>query len=203
MKSFQDLGLSPTLTEALAAEGLATPFELQQDIIPLIARNNNLLVESGPGSGTLIAYAAPLLEKIDPGIGSPGAIILTPTRNASSRLAKSVSRLSISTGHSVSALGGNWASPESSDILFGTPHDLLSAINGARLTTQNIGSIVVDGANSLEVTSDLDAAKELLGYIGNTTQKVIFSLPVTDSVKQMVAQYVPKCLEIPGTQKQV
>ena len=203
MKSFQDLGLSPTLAEALTAEGLIAPFELQRNVIPLIARNNNLLIEAGPGSGTLIAYIAPLLENIEPGTGSPGAIILTPTRHASSRLAEYASRLSISTGHSVGALGGNWASPESSDILFGTPHDLLSAINSARLTTHNIGSLVIDGANSLEVASDFDAARELLGYIGNTTQKVIFSLPITDSVKQMVSRYVPKCLEITDTQKQM
>ena len=202
MKSFQDLGLSAPLIEALAAAGMASPFELQQNIIPLIAKNNNLLVESGPGSGTLIAYAAALLEKIEPGLGSPGAIILTPTKHSSARLAQSISRLSSSTGHSVSALGGNWASPETSDILFGTPHELLAAINNSLLTTQNIATLVVDGANSLEVTSDLDSVRELLGYIGNTTQKIIFSLPVTNSVKQIVTRYIPKCLEISGIQKQ-
>ena len=68
MKTFEDLGLSSKLCKVLKKNALNIPFELQRDIIPLISRNNNLLIESGPGAGTFITYALPLLDKIVPGL---------------------------------------------------------------------------------------------------------------------------------------
>ena len=201
MESFDNLGLSVEVCNALSKEGLHHPYELQRNIIPLITRKNNLLIESGPGAGTLISYTAPLLENIQPGQGSPGAIVVTHTREASSKLAEATSRLSISTGHIIGSLSGDWASPHNADIVFGTPEDILLAIKDSQLSTQKIGALIVDGANSIKLASDLDSLKELLGYIGNRPQKVVFSLPITDPIKKLVAQHVSKCLTISGSSR--
>ena len=201
MKTFEDLGLSSKLCKVLKKNALNIPFELQRDIIPLISRNNNLLIESGPGAGTFITYALPLLDKIVPGLENPRAIVITPTQDTSSQLARVMGQLAIATGHTISAMGSNWVSPETADIIFGTPTDLLTAIDESQLSTQNISTLVVDRANSIEVTSDFDALKELLGYIGNKPQKVVFSLPITDSIRKIVSQHVPKCIEMSTTSK--
>ena len=201
MKTFEDLGLSSKLCKVLKKNALNIPFELQRDIIPLISRNNNLLIESGPGAGTFITYALPLLDKIVPGLENPRAIVITPTQDTSSQLARVMGQLAIATGHTISAMGSNWVSPETADIIFGTPADLLTTIDESQLSTQNISTLVVDRANSIEVTSDFDALKELLGYIGNKPQKVVFSLPITDSIRKIVSQHVPKCIEMSTTSK--
>ncbi len=201
MKNFESLGVSSELCEALMKTELMIPFELQRNIIPLISRSNNLLIESGPGAGTLISYVLPLLDKIAPGLESPKAIVITATQDTSSKLAEAASRLTASTSHRVSALGTNWASPETADIIFGTATELLAGIENARFSTQNISTLIVDRANSIESETDLDSLKELLGYVGNKPQKVIFSLPITDSIRKLVTQHVPKCLEMSTTSK--
>jgi superfamily II DNA/RNA helicase len=56
MESFEELGLGPELTEALASEGIEIPTPFQAAAIPVIRRGHNLLGRAGPGAGTLAAY---------------------------------------------------------------------------------------------------------------------------------------------------
>ncbi|HCK34815.1 MAG TPA: hypothetical protein DHW20_06590, partial [Gemmatimonadetes bacterium] len=51
MDSFEELGLSPELVEALAAEGIERPTSIQESVIPFVYRENNVIVAAGPGSG--------------------------------------------------------------------------------------------------------------------------------------------------------
>ena len=69
MESFEDLGLSPALVEALSAEGVERPTPLQHGAIPIIRRGNNVLAHAGPGAGTLIMYGSALLDRLEPGAG--------------------------------------------------------------------------------------------------------------------------------------
>ena len=61
--SFEDLGLSPELVEALAAEGIEQPTSVQKSVIPLVHRGNNAILGAGSGSGVTVAWAAALLNR--------------------------------------------------------------------------------------------------------------------------------------------
>ena len=66
VKSFEDLGVSPELTEALAAEGIETPTPIQEAAFPVVAKGNNIVLSAGPGSGVFAAWAAGAMERIEP-----------------------------------------------------------------------------------------------------------------------------------------
>ena len=66
MNSFDELGISPELVEALAAEGIERPSAFQESAIPVLLRGNSLMAQAGPGAGTLVAYGLPLLQSVDP-----------------------------------------------------------------------------------------------------------------------------------------
>ena len=91
--SFEDLGLSPELVEALAGEGAEHPTPLQHGAIPIIRRGNNVVVHAGPGAGTLFTYGAALLDRLEPGAGRPRALVVVPTAAAARRLAEALARL--------------------------------------------------------------------------------------------------------------
>ena len=65
MDSFEGLGLGPELVEALTSEGVEEPTPFQTAAIPVIRRGNNLLGRAGPGAGTLVAYGAALLDRLE------------------------------------------------------------------------------------------------------------------------------------------
>jgi len=197
MYSFEDLQLAGELVEALTSEGLEQPTEFQRAAIPVMRRGNNLLGAAGPGAGTLVAYGTVCLEKIDPSSGLPGALILTATAAAATELAESLGRIALSTGHSVSALGGAWAEPERSDVLFGTAQTIREAVDASRLSLLGVRSVIVDNASTIEAAGGLDEVSSLLEYVSPDVQRIILSLPVTDTVQAFVATHAPKAVQVP------
>lgn len=198
MDSFEALGLPPELVEALAAEGIERPTPLQRDAVPLLRRGNNALVRAGPGSGTLVAYGAPLLERVDAEGTMPRAVVLTASAAAAAALAASLGRLAIATGHAVAALGSPWASPERSDILFATPSDLLAAVRSSRLRLEDLRALVVDGAATIQRSSGLDDLETLIAFLPATAQRVVVSLPVTAEVESFARAHARKAGHVAG-----
>ena len=197
MQSFDDLQLPAEMTEALSAEGFEEPTEFQRTAIPLLRRGNNLLGAVGPGAGTLLAYGTAILERIESQAGRAGALILVPTAAAATGLAESLGRLAATTGHSVGALGGAWLLPERCDVLFATPDDVKSAVDGSSLTLEGVQFLVVDGASAIETISGLDTVGALFEYVTAGAQRVVLSQPVTESTGAFVATHVAKAVRVP------
>ena len=198
MQSFDDLDLREEMIEALSAEGFEEPTEFQRAAIPLLRRGNNVLGAAGPGAGTLLAYGTAILERIEPQGGRAGALVLAPTATAATALAESLGRLAASTGHSVGALGGAWLLPERCDVLFATPSDAKSAVDGSSLTLEGVQVMVVDGASAIETISGLDTVGALFEYVNAGAQRVVLSQPVTDATAALVAANVAKAVRVPA-----
>ena len=197
MQTFEDLELAEELVDALTAEGLEEPTEFQRAAIPVMYRGNNLLGAVGPGAGTLVAYGSVCLQRTEPSSGLPGAVVLVATPAAATGLAESLGRIALSTGHVVSALGGAWAEPERSDVLFGTPQDIRGAVDGSRLSLEGVRSVVIDGASAIEAAGELEAVGSVLEYVSPAAQRIMLSLPVTEPVRALVSAHIPKVVQIP------
>lgn len=199
MDSFEELGLPTELVDALAAEGIERPTPLQRDVIPLLRRGNNALLRAGPGSGTLVAYGAPLLERIEAGGTAPRAVVLTASASAAGALATSLGRLAMATGHAVAALGSPWASPERSDILFATPASLLATVRTSRLRLEDLRALVVDGAATVQRSDGLADLETLIAFLPATAQRIVISLPVTPQVEAFARAHAKKAGHVTGS----
>ncbi len=198
MDTFQELDLGPEVVEALAAEGIEIPTPFQEDALPVIRRGNNLVGRTGPGAGTLVAYGAALLDRLEPGQPGPRAVILAPTRERADGLCRSLSRLVRFTGHRVAALGGTWALAESAEILFAAPGDLLAAVRGSRVKLDGVEALVVDGAATIHSLGDFETVETLAGLVPSDAQRVVLSLPLPDAVKDFVDGHVKRAVHVPA-----
>jgi len=206
MDSFEELGLPAELVEALAAEGIERPTPLQEAAIPVLRRGNNLLLAAGPGAGTLVAWGAALLERVDPDVRAPTALVLTPTADAAQRLAESLQRLGAATGHSVAALGSPWAVPGHATILFGTPAEVLPAAASGGIELGGVTALVVDQADRIERLTGLGPVEEIVGFLPKDGQRVVLALPVTPGVEDFVERHARRAATLPprpadGTQE--
>ncbi len=198
MDSFEELGLAPALVEALAAEGLETPTGLQTHAIPVLRRGHSAVLRTGPGAGLLAAYGIPLLDRLEPGRTAPGALVLTPTRREARALALSLSRPAGATGHRVGALGTPWALPGHSDILFATPSDLLAAIRGSEVKTDQVRTLVLEGASLLLEGAGAEEVTAALQSIGaGETQIVVVGDPLSEAVRDFVEGHMRRAVFLP------
>jgi len=196
MQSFDELGVTPELADALTAEGIEVPTEFQGAAIPVLLRGNPLLAQAGPGTGTLIAYGIPLLQRVDPEARSPRALVLAPSVEAASRLAFSLSRLSQVTGHRIGALESAWALPEIASILFATPEDLLRAVRGSKLSLEEIQAVVVDGFSALE-SQGREALETIFESIPKEVQKILLAQPLSEEAEAFGKAHFSKAVHIP------
>ena len=198
MESFEELGLAAELVEALASEGVEEPTPFQGAAIPVIRRGNNLLGRAGPGAGTLVAYGAALLDRLEPGGGSPRALVLTTGSEAARGMAEVLATLGAATGHRVAAAGTPWVLPERADVLFGTPGDLLAWIGTGRLDVKGVEALVIDQAGALQRAGGLAEIETLLEFLPKDGQRVVLALPVTPEVEDFVARHARRALQVPA-----
>lgn len=196
MESFEDLGVAPELVDALTGEGIEEPTEFQRSAIPVLLRGNSLLAQAGPGGGTLIAYGIPLLQRVEANSRSPQALVMVSAADSGSRLARSLARLAQFTGHRVAALEVGWALPETADVLFATPEDLLRAVQASRLHLEGVKAVVVDSFSGLQQTGR-EALATLFESIPRESLRVLFGQPLTPEAESFGKAHLTKAVHIP------
>ena len=200
MNTFDRLGLSAPVVEALTAEGFEFPTALEETAVPVIRRGTSCVLRASPGAGLLVSYGAPLLDCVEPGRGRPGAIILVGEWERARGLALSLARVGWNTGHRIGALGAPWVRPEGSDILFSTLDGLERGIRSAKVKTDAVRSLVVDGAfGILSSTSSADRLADLLPSLApEELQVVLVSDPFTEPVARWVDRHMHRAVFLPA-----
>ena len=82
--------LSRPLKRAIDEMGYTEATPIQQAAIPIIRRGSDLIGQAQTGTGKTAAFSIPALEKIDPLLPKPQAIILSPTRELAVQIANEV-----------------------------------------------------------------------------------------------------------------
>lgn len=199
MESFEDLGLAPELVEALLSEGTETPTELQRQAIPVLRRGNSAVLRAGPGAGAMVAWGAPLLDRLEPGGGQPRAVILVPTRDAAAHLARSLGRLGLGTGHRCAALGGPWALPSHADLVVATPADLDRALRASELKMDQVEALVLHGAAPLLDSAESAAVERILEFLeGRDIQGIVVAEPISPTVRLFVDARLKRSVFLPA-----
>jgi ATP-dependent RNA helicase DeaD len=199
MESFEDLGLKPELIEALAAEGIEEPTAIQRDAIPVLRRGHSAALRAGPGAGVLVAYGAPLLDRLPEGEGRPSALVIVPTRETAGEVARALGRMGLSTGHRCAALGGDWALPGLADLLVSTPEDLRRAVRLGDVAVDGVQALVLDGAGALFEGSSEDRLEEILQLVDtDDLQGIVVSEPLTREVRRFIERRFSRSVYLPS-----
>lgn len=174
---FTPLGLSPALTHACAALGLAQPTPVQSAAIPDAVAGRDVLASAQTGSGKTLAFALPLLHRLQAGAAPKTAprgvraLVLVPTRELAQQVSTVLAQLAHHAGLSarvVTAVGGVSINPQmlalrgGCDVLVATPGRLLDLASHNAIQLHTVGVLVLDEADRL---LDLGFAKELQGVL--------------------------------------
>ena len=88
--TFDDLGLSAPLLQALREKGYSTPSPIQQQAIPAVLSGRDLMAAAQTGTGKTAGFTLPMLETLShgarPGRGQIRALVLTPTRELAAQV---------------------------------------------------------------------------------------------------------------------
>ena len=195
MSAFAELGLCPELVATLTALDHHTPTPIQAQAIPLVLAGHDLIAEAQTGTGKTAGFALPMIERLGrtPASGDYHPIrglILTPTRE----LAQQVGEHALAYGQLlgmrvISIFGGVRFDNQirkmkrGADILVATPGRLLDMLAQKKLSLEQLEMLVFDEAYRMLDLGFIGEIRELLTYMPEQRQTLLFSATLNDSVE--------------------
>jgi ATP-dependent RNA helicase RhlE len=195
MSAFAELGLCPELVATLTALDHHTPTPIQAQAIPLVLAGHDLIAEAQTGTGKTASFALPMIERLGrtPASGDYHPIrglILTPTRE----LAQQVGEHALAYGQLlgmrvISIFGGVRFDNQirkmkrGADILVATPGRLLDMLKQKKLSLEQLEMLVFDEADRMLDLGFIGDIRELLTYMPEQRQTLLFSATLNDSVE--------------------
>ena len=197
--SFNNLQLIEPILRAVANEGYTTPTPVQEQSIPLILQQKDLLGCAQTGTGKTAAFAIPMLQLLHhqkhqstetrPAIR---ALVLTPTRELAIQVGESFNTygqflplkcLTIFGG--VSPVNQINSLRHGIDILVATPGRLLDLINQRYISLQDIKFFVLDEADRMLDMGFIHDVKKIITKLPAQRQTLFFSATMPQEIQKL------------------
>jgi ATP-dependent RNA helicase DeaD len=205
---FNTFELSPLLLKALDEMGFKTPSPIQQQTIPLLINEHDLIGQAQTGTGKTAAFSLPILNGLNLADMHPQALILAPTRELAIQVAEHIETLGkYCKGLRVSILcGGQDYRPqlktlrEGAHIVVGTPGRILDHLERKTLQLSRLKTFVLDEADEMLRMGFIEDVETILTQLPEKRQMALFSATMPDRIRQIANRYLkdPQSVEIRG-----
>ncbi|MBN2764474.1 MAG: DEAD/DEAH box helicase [Bacteroidales bacterium] len=204
---FMEFGLADQLLEALSYMGFETPTPVQEQVIPVIMDNRDLIACAQTGTGKTGAYVLPILDKlIDRKENYADTLIIVPTRELAIQIEQQIQGFSyfISAG-SIAIYGGgggqDWddekrALKRGTDIIIATPGRLLSHLKMGYVRFENIKHLVLDEADRMLDMGFIGDIKTIISHLPRHHQTLMFSATMPGNIRHLAQKIMHKPVEI-------
>jgi ATP-dependent RNA helicase RhlE len=193
--TFAGLGVSESVSGALAQRGIQHPFPVQDLVIPVALTGRDVLVSSPTGSGKTLAFGLPLIERLDPDVARPAALVLAPTRELASQIDLELRPLAAARGLTVAvAYGGVGFEQQArkaanAHILVATPGRLLDLARQRRVSLKGITSLVLDEADRMLDMGFLPQVKAIVRQLPAQRHTMFFSATLDGAVGTIAEEF--------------
>jgi superfamily II DNA/RNA helicase len=199
MKTFAELGVADDVAETLASHGIISPFPIQSLAIPLAIKGHDLIGQARTGTGKTMAFTLPLLHLVTPSQadGKPQALVVVPTRELASQVARDVELANGSRNVRVMVIyGGRAYEPQLEalrkgvDIVVGTPGRLLDLAKQRALDLSGIRALVLDEADEMLDLGFLPDVERIVAQLPEARQTMLFSATMPGAVVTLARRYL-------------
>ncbi|MBO6730436.1 MAG: DEAD/DEAH box helicase [Maricaulis sp.] len=206
--TFDDLGLSPKLLEAISAAGYTEPTPIQAGAIPHAIQGKDVLGIAQTGTGKTASFTLPLIEKLSRGRAKarmPRSLIITPTRELAAQVAENFETYSAGQKLTMALLiGGVAFGPQEeilnrgADVLIATPGRLLDHFGRGKLLLTGVQLLVVDEADRMLDMGFIPDLEKIFSLTPPRRQTLFFSATMPKEIQSLVDRFLkaPERVEV-------
>ena len=206
--TFQTLGLSKPVLDALALTKYNTPTPIQRQAIPTLLTGRDLLGIAQTGTGKTAAFVLPSLDRLAAKREylKPGQIrmlILAPTRELAAQIAASAriygKFMQLSVGVVFGGVPNGKSVREVSrglDVLVATPGRLLDLVDQRALSLRELEILVLDEADQMLDLGFIHALKRIVALVPPKRQTLFFSATMPRAIKELADRYLTNPAEV-------
>ena len=208
--SFDSLGLSAPILDAVKEQGYDTPSPIQAQAIPLVLKGRDVMAAAQTGTGKTAGFTLPLLEILAEGPrAKPNqvrALVLTPTRELAAQVHDSIVTYGKNLPlRSAVVFGGVKINPQMMklrkgvDILVATPGRLLDLYNQNAVRFNQVEVLILDEADRMLDMGFIHDIRKILSYMPEKRQNLMFSATFSPEIRTLAKSIVNDPAEISVT----
>jgi ATP-dependent RNA helicase RhlE len=206
--NFDQLNISAPILRAISDEGYVAATPIQQQAIPIVLAQKDIIGCAQTGTGKTAAFAIPILQLLDAGQrrNAIRALIITPTRELAIQIDDSFSAYGrhlklkhlcifggVPQGKQVTALKAGV------DILTATPGRLLDLIQQGYINTSGIEILVLDEADRMLDMGFIRDVKKIVAGLPVKRQTLLFSATMPGEIRQLAKTILHQPAEVSVT----
>ena len=210
--TFEDLNLIEPILRALKTEGYTTPTPIQEQAIPILLQERDLLGCAQTGTGKTAAFAIPILQILsekqifDKAKRPIKCLILTPTRELAIQINESFAAYGrhLFLRNTV-IFGGVSQHPQTDalrngvDILIATPGRLLDLMNQNFVQLNQLQMFVLDEADRMLDMGFVHDVKKIIAKIPPKRQTLFFSATMPTEIQKLADSILTNPLKVEVT----
>jgi ATP-dependent RNA helicase RhlE len=200
---FKDFDFNPDLYEGLSAMGFRNATPIQEQAIPLILADKDLIACAQTGTGKTGAYLLPVMNKISLQENRHNnTLILAPTRELAQQIDLQVEALSYFTNiSSLTVYGGGdgiayeqqkRSMREGVDIIIATPGRLISHLSSGLLKLDQLQHLILDEADRMLDMGFYDDIMKIISFLPEKRQTILFSATMPPKIRTLAAKLLHK-----------
>jgi ATP-dependent RNA helicase DeaD len=197
--TFESLGLSDVMLDALDKAGYEYPTPIQAGLIPLALKEIDVVGQARTGTGKTASFAIPILEKIQlkHDIHHPQALILVPTRELAVQVKDEVVKLAEGRRvHCVAVYGGKPIRQQieklrrGAQIIVGTPGRVLDHLARGTVDFSKLRFVVLDEADRMLDIGFRPDIERILKRCPQSRQTLLLSATVPPPIAKLAERYM-------------
>lgn len=198
VNGFTELGVADSMVAVLAAQGITSPFAIQEATIRDAIAGHDVLGRAKTGSGKTLAFGLAMLTRLSTGKGlGPRGIVLSPTRELALQIADNLAPLAKACGLEVQLVAGGMsynpqirAFQRGVDVVIATPGRLIDLMEQGAADLSNVEITVLDEADHMADMGFTDEVTAILDATPAGGQRLLFSATLDEAVDRIVRNYL-------------
>ena len=194
--TFNDFNFDPQLFEGVQSMGYLKPTPIQEQAIPLILDNKDLIACAQTGTGKTASYLLPILQHINStDKKNTKALILAPTRELAQQIDQQVEGLAYFAGiSSIAVYGGGdgmiyeqqrRAMIDGVDIIIATPGRLIAQLSSGVIKLSHVQYLVLDEADRMLDMGFYEDILRIISYLPLKRQTMLFSATMPPKIRTL------------------
>jgi ATP-dependent RNA helicase DeaD len=195
--AFSDLGLSEPTLRAVTELGYEEPTPVQAQTIGRMLAGVDVIAQAQTGTGKTAAFALPIVDRVEPGLHVPQALVLTPTRELAMQVAEAFHSYGKHRGVTTLPVYGGQpidrqlrALQRGVHVVVGTPGRILDHIGRGTLRLDGVRAVVLDEADEMLAMGFIEDIESILSETPAERQTALFSATMPGPIAALARQYM-------------
>jgi superfamily II DNA/RNA helicase len=204
--SFESLGLSAPVLQAITDKGYTTPTPIQEKAIPIVLMGRDVLGCAQTGTGKTASFVLPMIDILAEGrakMRMPRSLILEPTRELAAQVAENFEMYGKNHRLNMALLIGGVSFDDQEralergvDVLIATPGRLLDHFERGKVLLTDVKVLVIDEADRMLDMGFIPDVERIVGLLSPMRQTLFFSATMPPEIRRLADRFLSNPKEV-------